>query len=216
MIKIRRIELAAICALFGAVVLIAGIIQSATSYNQLHPNPYSFTNHFVSELGWSKSSNKTALFNWGLVAANLAFLPMMIAIGRGIGTRLGYFAMFSGVCALIAGSCVGIWPIDHLKLHLLAAITFFSTYLVTIFLFTLAFCPRWNNKPSAAMLVVGTIGCLFAVAFLAYPKNSAIKALQHMSTFQRPDIWWLALLEWCVVASTLLWGFTAIMVMWRK
>lgn len=214
--KIRKIHLSSFSALAGTVILAAGSVQSILSYNQSHPSRYSFTNHFVSELGWSESSQASALFNGGLIAVNLAFLPMVILIGRNIGTRLGYLAMFSGICTLLAGVGVGIWPLDHLQPHLIAAIAFFWAYLVTVFLFTLAYCPRWNNKPSRAMVFVGTLCCLIAIAFLAFPKQSAVKALQQLDSFQRPQLWWLALLEWGVVFSALLWGIVATLVQWRK
>lgn len=214
--KIRKIHLSSLIALVGTIILAAGSLQSILSYNQLHSSRYSFANHFVSELGWSESSQASTLFNGGLIAINLAFLPMIILIGHKVETRLGRLAMFSGIGTLLAGACVGIWPLDYLKPHLIAAIVFFWAYLATMLLFTLAYCPRWNNKPSRAMVFAGTLCCLVAVVFLVFPKESAVKALQQLDSFQRPQFWWLALLEWGVVFSALLWGFVATLVQWRR
>jgi len=214
--KTGHIQLSAIIALVGAVLLIAGIFLSAHSYNQLHAGSYSCANHFISELGWSKSSNASAYFNWGMISVNLAFMPAMIAMGCSLRTRLGYLAMFFGLATLLAGSGVGIWPMDHLKPHILAALAFFWAYLLTVFLFTLAFCPRWNRNPSKAMVVTGILSCLSAIAFIVYPKQSVIRAMQQAGDFQRPPVWLLAILEWCVLFSALLWGAMAVMVLWRK
>ena len=214
--KLRKPYLLTFIALAGTLFLLAGIVLSIQSYNQRHSSPYSFANHFVSELGWSKMSQATAYFNWGMIAVNLSFLPMMIAIGRGIGTRIGYLAMIFGIFALTAGIGVGIWPLDDLRPHIICAIAFFWAYMLTVFLFTLAFCPRWNKNPSTTMLVTGIICCLIATAFVVLPKGSVIHAMKHLDTFQRPSIWWLAVLEWSVVGSALLWGSMATLVVWRK
>ncbi len=214
--KIHPIQIVLALAFVGAAILFVGIALSIRSYNEIHSGGYSLANHFVSELGWSRSSQAAALFNGGLIIANLTFLPALIAVGRSVGTRLGNWATGFGLVALLAGACVGVWPLDHMKAHLIAALVFFFAYAIAVFLFTLAYCPWWNQKPSATMLAVGATSCFFAAIFLFFPKNSVMEAVQQSGSFQRPDIWWLAMLEWCVVATALLWGCAASLVLWRE
>ena len=79
--------------------------------------------------------------------------------------------------------------------------------------------PRAKTGPtctSTAMMIIGIFSCLIGAAFLAFPKESVIRAIQQLDEFQRPQIWWLAILEWCVVASALLWASAAVLVLWRK
>ena len=63
------------------------------------------------------------------------------------------------------------------------------------------------------MVIVGIICCTVAVIFLAFPKQSVVNAIQDLRGFQRPQIWWLAVIEWIVAFSGGLWGLTAILVM---
>lgn len=214
--KTRPIQMVIAIAFAGVVVLLAGIVLSIRSFNEIHSNGYSLANHFVSELGWSRSSQAAPLFNGGLIVANLAFLPLLIVLGWSMGTRLGTLAMCFGIGALLAGTCVGIWPLDQMKAHIIAALVFFCAYTIAVLLFTLAFCPRWNTKPSVTMQAAGVFCCLFAAAFLAFPKDSVMEAVRQAESFQRPCIWWLAVLEWCVVGTALLWACAASLVLWRK
>jgi len=212
------IHLAIITAFAGAIFLFTGTLASVISYNNLNIVPYSFANHFVSELGWTKASRTAWLFNWSLVVGTIAFLPMMIALGRHIRTRLGYVAVGFGLCAMLAASCVGVLPMGNLRPHLWAALIFFLAWFMTTVLFTLAFCPYWNPKPSRSMVASGMLCCLFCLAFFVFPKDSLARAIQQVGsgTFQRPHIWWLAVMEWCVVLSSVVWASTVVSVLWRN
>lgn len=214
--KNNIVVVAVTTALAGGIFLLAGIALSVKSYNSLHAEHYSFINHFVSELGWGKASNAALFFNWGLFAGSVALLPVMYAVGRRAGSCLGYIAMICGSITLLAGSSAGIFPLDDFKPHILAALVFLWAYLLTVVLFSLAFCPCWNKTPSIPMVVVGIICSVLALVFLAFPKDSLINAVRDLRGFQRPRIWWLAILEWGVFASVWLWSLTAIVVLWRN
>jgi len=80
--KQQNISFALLAALAGALVLCAGTLAAVISYNNINTVPYAFTRHFVSELGWTAASRTAWLFNGSLVVGTMAFLPMMIALGR--------------------------------------------------------------------------------------------------------------------------------------
>ena len=212
----NRIARPALFAIGGGIVLAAGILLSASDFTGFSGEAYSIMNHFISELGWKRVSPSAHFFNWGLVICCLAYLPMMGMLGREIGTRPGYAAMVSGFVMLGSGAAVGLLPLDVLKPHLIAAGAFFWSYLVTAVLFTVAFLPRWNPKPSGKMVVVGVIAGICLVSFLIFPKASAIRFSKDPEGFQRPDYWGLVILEWSVLFSVYLWGLTAIFVLWFR
>ena len=129
---------------------------------------------------------------------------------------LGYVAAGFGICTILASGCVGIFPMDNLKPHIWVAMICFGSWFLATLLFTLAFCPRWNARPSLPMVAVGIICCLINGVFLVFPKDSLVNAIHHLDSFQRPKIWWLAGCEWGVVLSAWLWAATAVWVLWRK
>ena len=89
--KPGHIRLAAIIAIIGGALLIAGIFLSGLSYNQLPTSSYSCANHFIAELGWSKSSTAEVLVNWGLVVSH----PGMVCAR--FGPAMGIYGNFSAV-----------------------------------------------------------------------------------------------------------------------
>ena len=214
--KNHKIPLAIIAALFGVIFLLAGTGLTVIAYNHHNPAPYYFTNHFVSELGWTKSSPKAALFNWSLAVGNLALFPMLLALSRHIQTRLGYVAAGFGICTILASGGVGMFPMDNLQPHIWVALICFGSWFLATLFFTLAFCPRWNARPSFLLVAVGIICCLINGVFLALPKDSLVKALQHLDSFQRPNVWGLAVCEWGVVLSSWIWASSAGWVLWRE
>lgn len=111
-------------AIVGGIVLVSGIFLSSYSYRGFQAEPYSFINHFISELDWSKVTPSASTFNWALVISNLFFFPLLYALGRYIGTPLGYTAMLSGMFMLIAGISVGLLPLDDMRSHLIASMIF--------------------------------------------------------------------------------------------
>ena len=212
----NRIAIPAVIGIGGGLVFAAGIVLSSPGFEGFSSTRYSITNHFISELGWKRVSPSAHFFNGGLVVCCAAYLPMMWMLGREIGTRLGYVAMVSGFVMLAAGGAVGLFPLDDLKLHLIAAAAFFWSYLVTAILFSLAFLPRWNREPSGEMVAVGVIASICLVSFLVFPKESAVRFIKDPEGFQRPDFWGLVILEWSVLFFVYLWGLTAIFVLWVR
>lgn len=212
----NRITLPASFAIFGGIIFALGICMSASNFEGFSSDEYSLTNHFISELGWTRVSPLAIFFNSGLVICCLAYFPMMWMLGREIRTRLGYIAMISGFLMLGAGAAVGFLPLDALKPHLIAAFVFFWAFLITAVLFLLAFMPRWNRNPSRSMVVVGCISAAVLLSFLIFPKDSTIRFIKDPAGFERPDFWGLVILEWSVLFSVYLWGLTAVSVLWLR
>ena len=199
---------AALTAIAGVLIMTAGWILAIAGYNQSHPAAYSPLNHFVSELGWVRASAGAWLFNRSLSVGVLLFIPLIWAVGRHLGTRLGRAAAAVGIATALSGSAVGFLPLDRLAPHLMAACCYFWGLLFMGLLFTLAF--RFSARRARAKwpMLASLAVFLLCTLFLAYPKDSVVHAIRNTRTFQRPPVWHLAVMEWSVVLATNLWVLT--------
>lgn len=206
--------LALISAMIGVIILLSGISTSVRAHSQLNSEGYSFANHFVSELGWHERSPKADYFNWSLGIFFILSLPLITILGFQIRTPLGVAATVCGVYMLLAGVAVAIFPMDHpqlptTKAHLRAASAFFPAFLVTMALFTAAFLSHKEKAVRTLMVFAGLVCIVFALSFLLIPKDSIGRLMKNIEQFQRPQIWWLAAVEWGILGSGLLWGMAA-------
>lgn len=204
---------AAVAALTGKIVLLAGIGASAIAYGELNSEPYSLSNHFISELGWVHRSPRAQWFNWSAIVFCSLGLPIIFLMGIQIRTLLGYVSLLCGASMLLSGIAVALFPMDYMGAHIRAAGAFFLTYFLTVTLFTISIWLCKRKSELRIMLPVGVLCIFVALSFLVLPKGSISRALRNFEEFQRPDVWWLAVLEWGVLFSGLLWGAVATFVL---
>lgn len=195
--------------------MVVGIGVSAVAYGDANPEPYSLTNHFISELGWAARSPKADWFNRGTMIFCGLGMPVVVLLGVQIRTWLGYAASLCGMGMLLSGIAVALLPMDDLRPHLQAAVAYFLSYFLTVTLFTVAMVVRKEGAPSRWIVPAGLLGMVVALTFLLYPKGSIREALRNLETFQRPDFWWLPILEWSVLISSFLWGAAATWSLWQ-
>jgi hypothetical membrane protein len=175
---------------------------------------YSLLNHFISELGEVGVSLAAWFFNTGLLLGGLALLPYVILLGISFGSLLGWLGAVAGIVAVLGVAAVGVFPMNNLKFHVIAAMTYFRAGLMMVFLFGLAILFQPNGKtvvPQAAALL-SLLAFLAYGAFLTLPrawKNEQKPAdiLDPEQVPERPRLWALASLEWLVFFSTIAWLF---------
>lgn len=212
----RRLALIAIIsAALGATALFFGISKSAEAYSQVNAGIYSPANHFISELGWKGRSPGAEYFNRGLLAFCSLSIPLIVALGIQLRTGPGYTAMVSGVGMLLAGIAVAIFPLENRYAHMLAASLFFFAFLFTMVFFTAAFYYNTKGARSIGMVAAGLVCITAAVTFLIFPKDSIGRALRNIQEFDRPPVWWLAIVEWGILGSGIVWGASAAVVLFR-
>lgn len=218
---------AAWMALCGMAIEVIGIAWAIHLWNQTHPEGYTFLRNFVSELGAPKESVMARVFNGTISFASLLALPVVFALGFSLRTKLARAAMVFGACAGAGAIGVGIFPMDlaFLMPHLVAAMFFFWGWLIAVFLFTADFWRNRATRPAPGMILAGIsvwaalVPFLFVltlglIAFLnsgggAIAHGAMGAPVQHPHAFQRPRIWDIAVLEWCVLSSTWLWNLAA-------
>jgi hypothetical protein len=128
----------------------------------------------------------------------------------------------------------------YLQIHLACADVFFLGWLVAVALFTIVFCRQWNEPLSRAQALIGIGSCLLFVAFVASaihssPMQVALQKDLKNPVFQahlvapttasiltpwldshRPQFWSLALLEWAIIGSIVLWCGMSLIYLWKK
>lgn len=197
-----------IWGLAGSAVACVAAILAALPYHGLGGEAYSPFNHFISELGELGVSRLAPLFNAGLIVTGILLAGFMLGLGAHIGSVWGYLAAAVGVLASGACSLVGVFPMNHIEPHMLAAMSFFRFGMVAIALFSLAIVldrkgrlPRWLALP-------GALTALTFAAFMYAPSeasSSATTQALHAGLGGRPDFWLMAALEWAVFVAVVGW-----------
>ena len=198
----------------------ACILLTAFAYQGQGGEPYSILNHFISELGETGVSRWAWLFNFGLVAGGVLFLPFSLGLGLALTGWLSWLGGLAGAVAAISLAGVGIFPMNNLQPHIVAAMTYFRSGLITVLLFGLAI--QLQSKKQILLNKWVNLASLLAVicysAFLFYmqlPTGEGAQNLDLSWMVSRPAVLPLAVLEWSIFFSTILW-FAAIAITGKR
>ncbi len=205
-------RLAIASGVLGSLIIASGSVVTALAYTGSKGQPYSPLNHFVSELGELAVSRLAVVFNTALIIGGVLFVVFMIGLAAAGQGRLRWLYGIVGAIAGIGGAFVGVFPMDYLKVHSLAALTFFLLGLVTVLLASIDFVrrpdprfPRWLSVLGGATVVAfaGFLVILFGEADgLAHPDVRA--AVSPLTIF-----------EWLLIVGINLWVFLTALSWWR-
>lgn len=198
----------------GPIVLAAASLITALVYRGAANEVYSPLNHWVSELGEGGVSDLPALFNGGLMVGGVCFVVLMLGLGVLRRGRLAMLAAAIGIVAGISGFFVGIYPMNFIDLHTIAAQGFFNLGWIAVALASFDFYrrpdrrfPRW----------LSWLGLATVAAFLGF--LAAYYGLLGDSTLGpavgRPLITIAATLEWAVLIGIMAWAFGVAFSWWR-
>jgi hypothetical membrane protein len=196
----------ALAGIVGSLIIAGAAIVTAIVYRGSKGEAFSPLNHWVSELGQTGVSQLAMVFNFGLVIGGILFAIFMIglAASRSGALRLLYGAL--GVVAGIAGAFVGIFPMNNLNAHGIAALSFFMLGWIVVGLASIDFLrdrdPRfpWWLAIIGALTVAAFLGFLVVLAPLLSGDGLAAPEV-------RPDLWIVPILEWAVLIGILGWVF---------
>jgi hypothetical membrane protein len=204
----------------GATVAFCSLV-AALFYTGPSGEPYSLLNHFISELGELGVSPLAWLFNLGLIAGGLLLIPFSLGLGLSLPGWLARAGMLAGIGAGLALAGVGLFPMNHLQPHITAALTYFRLGLVTVLLFGLAIQlqPKGqvviDKRANLASLLAAACYASFILYASLTPMPGGTEALDPSFRSARPSVWPLAVLEWLVFFSTIVW-FAVIALAGRK
>jgi hypothetical membrane protein len=207
--------------LAGATVVSFCALVAALFYTGPDGEPYSVLNHFISELGEVGVSPLAGLFNLGLIASGLLLIPFCLGLGLALPGWLSKVGLMAGLATALSLSGVGVFPMNNLPAHITAALAYFRTGLATVILFgqAILFQPKeevvLDRRVSLASLVAAACYAGFILYMGNMPTTGGTNALDPSFRSGRPAVWSLAVLEWLVFFSTILW-FAAIALAGRK
>jgi hypothetical membrane protein len=193
----------------GGIFAVFGALISALAYRGKTNQRYSPLNHFISELGEIGVSRLAWVFNLGLILSGLCLIPACIALGLILPGFYAKVGLIAGVVTAVSLSLVGVFPMNNLKQHATAAITFFRGGLLMVTAFTVAIAMQ--NPPDLVLPRFYSLAGLPAIlAFGGFlwmmGKSSSDEedALQPMDE-GRPKIWLMAIVEWAIFLTILAW-----------
>jgi hypothetical membrane protein len=207
-------SLFSLLSIVGASIVILTILYSVLVYRGNLGERYSLLNHFISELGELGVSKGARVFNLGLILGGLCLLPSVVWLGFLFQSFLGWLGMASGIIASLGVAAVGLFPMNELKSHGRASITFFRGGLAMVFLFGMAIL----FQPADRLAVPKSFNIVSLLAFLAYGsfltlltirsrRHPPADALNLQEIPERRRVWLLPMLEWVVFFATIAWLF---------
>ncbi|HZU86627.1 MAG TPA: DUF998 domain-containing protein [Anaerolineaceae bacterium] len=196
--------------ILGGLVPLLACLVVAFAYRGKQGERYSLFNHFISELGELGVSKLAPVFNIGLMVCGATLLPCCIGLGLLIPGAWSKLGMVFGVLASIGVFSVGVFPMNYLKPHTIAAMSYFRLGMVMSIFFTLAIFAQPEEPPVLPRLL-GLAGVPAVIAYASFLAYSQVKfkevgqTLDPTTQIQRPRIWVLTLLEWAIFLTTVPW-----------
>jgi len=199
--------------LAGATIIAGASTIAAIAYEGAQGQHYSLLNHWISELGEVAQSEAALVFNAGLIVAGPMLALFMIGLGRIISGGWGGAIAVSGAIAGIGGMLVGVLPMDDLRTHALAALTFFFAAPVAIGLFTAWLVRERPEDVPRALAWPGILTVAFFVGFLTLLLTGDTQSLAAPD--DRVAVWPLVILEWLTLLGVLSWFVAVSAVLWQ-
>jgi len=210
---IRRLP--PLLGLVGTLVIAIASFVTAVAYTGSANEPYSPLNHWISELGRVGVSELSLVFNIGLIVGGVCFAIFMVGLRAARGGVFAWIYGTIGAVAGAAGSFVGIFPMNDLERHGLAALMFFNLGWIAVALASIDFVRRPDPRFPRSLAVIGAItaGCFIAFLAIVFPlatgEGLGAPAVRH-------TVWLVAVLEWAALIGILAWVFATGWTWWRS
>jgi len=193
----------------GASIAVLGALFSALAYRGKRNERYSPLNHFISELGEIGVSRLAWVFNLGLILSGLCLIPACIALGLILPGFFAKIGMIAGVITAAGLSFVGVFPMNNLKSHGTAAITFFRGGLLMVLAFSLGIALQ--QPPNLVLPRMYSLAGLPAIlafgGFLLMMRNTSTEKEEPLQPMEegRPKIWLMPMVEWAIFLTIVAW-----------
>lgn len=188
-------------------MLIAGFI-----YKGEEGERYSLRNHYVSELGKVGVSRGAVIFNAGLILGGILFIPFNFGLGMALDGGWAKAGMITGGLAAFSCIAVGLFPLNHFKPHVFAAVSFFRLGLAMVFFYSIAIFLQPNGLGGIPK-ISNIAGLSTFVFFTSFILAADVKKANHFKEdlfdpgeeSARPAFSPVMILEWAAVLSTIFW-----------
>jgi hypothetical membrane protein len=198
-------RVAATAGILGASVIGLGSVVTAAVYRGADGEPYNPLNQFVSELGELAHSQLAGVFNLSVIVGGVCFAVFMSGFAASRPGRLRLLAGGIGIVAGLGGSFVGVFPMDYLAQHSVAAMTFFNLGWIAVGLASLDFAVHRDPRFPPWLAVVGLATVAAFIGFLRELGASTTASGRLASPEILPDAWAVPTLEWLTIVGIVGW-----------
>jgi hypothetical membrane protein len=199
-------RVAQVSAIVGVLALTVASVVTAVVYTGTKGEPYSPVNHWVSELGQTSVSQAAAIFNVGLIVGGLCFAIFVAGLAASLRGRTRYAWGTTGLVAGVAGALVGVFPMDDIGPHSIAAMTFFVLGWLTVALASIDLVRRPDPRIPRWLAVIGALATVCFVLFMAALFTDPLVGEDALAApGVRPDVWLAPILEWSVIVAIVAW-----------
>ena len=148
------------------------------------------------------------MFNIGMVLAGILFIPFMIGLGLYIDNIISKLTAIVGVFSAVSIVFVGIYPMNFLYEHSVAAISFFLSGMVMTLLWAIAILAQKEAKIHKALSLGGFINMTIFALFLYGPFGGF--------GGPRPEFSMRITLEWAIYWAIVGYLLVISLYVWRK
>ena len=197
--------------LWGLVASLVGLVFILTPqlfYVGAEGEPYSMFNHAVSELGELGVSELAWMFNIGMFFAGILFIPFMIGLGLYIDNIISKITAVVGVYSSVSIVLVGVYPMNYLYEHSIAAISFFLSGMVMTLLWAIAILVQREVRIHKGLSLGGFINMTIFALFLYGPFGGFGEP--------RPEFSMRLTLEWTIYWAIVGYLLVLSLYVWRK
>lgn len=198
-----------LAGLVGVVMGLIGVTLPSLVYRGTKGEKYSFLNHYISELGETAVSKLAWVFNLGMILGGICIVIASLSLGLILPGFWAKAGLILGVVTGLALSMVGVFPMNKVKNHTIAAVTFFRGGLLMVLFFSLAIVLQSGENPIVARSW-GLVGMIPVLAFgvflgLMWSADKENRETLETTEFDRPRVWKIAISEWSIYFSFVLW-----------
>ncbi len=208
--------------IIAIIILAIGSLVPSIAYSGKDGEAYSFLNHAISELGELGVSELAILFNICVFFGALFTLIFFIGLSFYINNIISSIGGIIGVISSLGGVFVGIFPMNYLVPHYIAAMTFFFGGMLTVAVFSIAILFDKEKKIHWIFSLLGFIVVVFFALFLFYPYaetyrvNPALSILYNLF-YDRPAFLLPSFFEWMTLITIMIWvGLLSIVFLIKK
>ncbi|MFW9810838.1 MAG: DUF998 domain-containing protein [Candidatus Thorarchaeota archaeon] len=192
----------------GSIVGLVFIVTPQFFYTGTLGEPFSMFNHAVSELGELGVSELAWMFNSGMFLAGILYIPFMVGLGLYLDNIISKIAAIGGVYSAVSIVLVGVYPMNYMYQHSVAAISFFLSGMVMTLLWAIAILVQKEVRIHKGMALGGFINMTVFALFLFGPWESL--------GGPRPEFSMRLTLEWAIFWVIVGYLLALTIYVWRK
>ena len=212
-VRIYNLNTIILTGCLGVLIILYGIITSSINYIGCSGENYNVLNHFVSELGQYKCSEKAKIFNLSLIFGTpfliFYYLKIIPDSSRNIKVLFKWIISTIGLSAI----SIGIFSMDNTLIHVVSALLFFYLCFFSSLLFNIYFLFMKKQELPKHFVISGIFISFTTLINIIQFHQLDVNMLVILKN--RPNILFVCIIEWICLLSMLLF-FISSVIFFRK